>query len=291
MNKYFYKFGRSLDWPFNVSGRGKITDPFGDYDGDGLQNLNDCEPKNKKKQDTITYNDSSLKLLNPATVDSTGTIINKGDTNYKIGQQLVNILERAGSRAVIMPMPPKYTPMPIRPQPVPKTPIIQTKPIVPPLQPTTPKIEQKIPISKPIPKPIVTPGRPSPKPGEPSLPPGRVLISPGPKKEVPVYIKPTPWPIITKPVYIPRYVDSNGNTIRNPSTGKFDAGQIANTSSNARLSLDNESAISINKNNLTPVQQKAYEKIIPFSGNISASETKRLSEYNMKILRDANIIN
>jgi len=40
-----------MDWPFNLSKKGIASDPFGDYDGDGLQNLNDCRPKNPKKQD------------------------------------------------------------------------------------------------------------------------------------------------------------------------------------------------------------------------------------------------
>jgi len=50
---YFSKFGTAFDWPFNVSGRGKISDPFGDYDGDGVPNMNDCQPRNPKKQDTL----------------------------------------------------------------------------------------------------------------------------------------------------------------------------------------------------------------------------------------------
>ena len=45
------RFKKSLDWPFNVSGRGKVSDPFGDFDRDGLHNLNDCRPRNPKKQD------------------------------------------------------------------------------------------------------------------------------------------------------------------------------------------------------------------------------------------------
>jgi len=52
MNDWLKRFGRVLDWPNNVSIRGQITDPFGDWDRDGLQNLNDCDPRNPKKQDT-----------------------------------------------------------------------------------------------------------------------------------------------------------------------------------------------------------------------------------------------
>ena len=51
MNAWLKQFGASMNWPFNLSKKGKVSDPFGDYDGDGLQNLNDCRPKNPKKQD------------------------------------------------------------------------------------------------------------------------------------------------------------------------------------------------------------------------------------------------
>jgi len=51
METWLKRFGTSLNWPFNLSKKGKVSDPFGDYDGDGLQNLNDCKPKDPKKQD------------------------------------------------------------------------------------------------------------------------------------------------------------------------------------------------------------------------------------------------
>lgn len=51
METWLKRFGVSMDWPFNLSKKGKVTDPFGDFDGDGLQNLNDCKPKDPKKQD------------------------------------------------------------------------------------------------------------------------------------------------------------------------------------------------------------------------------------------------
>lgn len=64
IKNYFGKFGGSLDWPFNVSGRGKISDPFGDYDRDGVHNLNDCSPRNPKKQDKMMS--SISKIFTPA---------------------------------------------------------------------------------------------------------------------------------------------------------------------------------------------------------------------------------
>lgn len=51
MKSWLKRFGGSMDWPNNVSGRGKITDPFGDWDKDGLPNMNDCQPRNRRKQD------------------------------------------------------------------------------------------------------------------------------------------------------------------------------------------------------------------------------------------------
>jgi len=48
----FKRFSKSLDWPFNLSGQGKLYDPFGDYDGDGIPNMNDCDPRDPKKQDS-----------------------------------------------------------------------------------------------------------------------------------------------------------------------------------------------------------------------------------------------
>ena len=54
MKDWLKRFGGAMDWPFNVSGRGKISDPFGDWDKDGVPNMNDCSPRNPKKQDKMT---------------------------------------------------------------------------------------------------------------------------------------------------------------------------------------------------------------------------------------------
>lgn len=51
MNNWLNRFGKALDWPSALSKRGKVSDPFGDYDGDGVPNMNDCKPKDPKKQD------------------------------------------------------------------------------------------------------------------------------------------------------------------------------------------------------------------------------------------------
>jgi hypothetical protein len=51
MKTWLKRFGGALDWPNNVSGRGKISDPFGDWDRDGIPNMNDCQPRNSRKQD------------------------------------------------------------------------------------------------------------------------------------------------------------------------------------------------------------------------------------------------
>jgi len=51
MNNWLNRFGKALDWPSTLSKKGKVSDPFGDYDGDGVPNMNDCKPKDPKKQD------------------------------------------------------------------------------------------------------------------------------------------------------------------------------------------------------------------------------------------------
>jgi hypothetical protein len=54
MDNWLKRFGGALDWPNNVSGRGTVKSPFKDYDGDGFPNMNDCQPKNPKKDIMIT---------------------------------------------------------------------------------------------------------------------------------------------------------------------------------------------------------------------------------------------
>jgi len=76
----FSKFKRSLDWPFNVSGRGKISDPFGDYDKDGVPNMNDCAPKNPKKQDGAFISKSTPLASSSRVVSSSIAATPKGMT-------------------------------------------------------------------------------------------------------------------------------------------------------------------------------------------------------------------
>ena len=63
------RFGTSLDWPAPISKRGKVSDPFGDWDKDGLPNMNDCSPKNKNKQD-IGQDIGKMISSAPSTISS-----------------------------------------------------------------------------------------------------------------------------------------------------------------------------------------------------------------------------
>ena len=134
------KFGASMNWPTKLTGnkKGSVSDPFGDYDGDGVPNMNDCEPRNPRKQDKMI----SSNLLKA---------ISRPNVHGVPPQQKVTIPEGAGSKAVIMPMPKIDTPRvtyPIRPQPTPISPKVGN-----PKLPQPPKIEV-------WPRPQPSPGRP-----------------------------------------------------------------------------------------------------------------------------------
>jgi len=177
MKDWLKRFGGALDWPSNVSGRGTISDPFGDWDKDGVPNMNDCEPKNPKKQD------KGMAPLAGSFIQQERMITSGMPTS--MAQKAEKFISIPDMKFPVQPGPPREpgprpTPMPIypgRPSP-PKEPIIKF-----PIEPGPPR--------EPGPKPT-----PMPIPLPPREPPIKFPIQPGPPRE------PGPKPIpITRPNY------------------------------------------------------------------------------------------